>query len=188
MSKIARAEDDKAIPNNIAMRERKSFDQQEQSAPTKIELKNIIEGNNFEMRGTIIDVFNINPIFYSCPICRAKVEKTDAGFTCKQHGQAKQADMGMIITGVVDDGSGTIRAVFFRDKARDISDIDPKTLESLSQEEAIKMIKENVLGREYIFKGRIQKNKIFDSLEFVVDAVKDVDILEESNMLLDELK
>lgn len=173
-SNIIKLEDDKSLPSTPSP-----------SASKRIELKDATEGY-FEIRAIIVDVFNTNPIFLSCPKCKSKVENANGEYICKTHGNVKP-DANMIITGVLDDGTGTIRAVFFKDMAREISDIDVKALQDMTQEEAIKLIKENVLGKEFLFKGRIQKNKIFESLEFVASDVKEVDVLEESNRIMDEL-
>lgn len=173
-SNIIKLEDDKSLPSIPNL-----------SVSKRIELKDATEGY-FETRAIIVDVFNTNPIFYLCPQCKSKVENVNDEYICRDHGKVKP-EANMIITGVIDDGTGTMRAVFFRDTARGISDIDVKTLQNMTQEEVIKLIKENVLGKEFLFKGRIQKNKIFESLEFVVNGVSEVNILEESNRIMDEI-
>ncbi|MEM5878455.1 MAG: hypothetical protein QXF12_06285, partial [Candidatus Aenigmatarchaeota archaeon] len=98
-----------------------------------------------------------------------------------------EPEMNMIITAVIDDGTGTMRAVFFRDAAKEVSDLDVKTLKDIAHEEAIKLIKENILGKEFLFKGKIQKNKIFENLELVVNQIEDIDVLEQSEKIIEEL-
>ncbi len=174
-SNIIKIDDDKSLPFPTTTPSIK-----------RIELKDATEGY-FEIRAIIVDIFNINPLFYSCPRCKSKLENTDKGYVCKDHGEVNP-DINMIITGIIDDGTGTIRAVFFRDMAKEISDIDVKMLQSMTQDDSIKLIKENVLGKEFLFKGRIQKNKIFESLEFVVNDIKEVNVLEECNRIINEIK
>jgi replication factor A1 len=132
----------------------------------------------------IVDIFPTTPIFYSCPQCRSKLEK--GNFVCQTHGQV-EPEKNLIISGVIDDGTGTIRAVFFRDVARDVADIDIKTIEPLEIEEALGLIKERTIGKEFLFKGRIQKNKIFENLELVVNEAREIDVLDEANKLVEEL-
>jgi len=172
LSNITKIEDDSLLPSI-------------QHLSKRLELKNVNEGSCV-LKAMIVDVFNTSPIFYSCPTCKSKVEKIDDEYVCKEHGKI-EPNINMVVTGVIDDGTGTIRSVFFRDAAVDITDLDPKTIASLPQEEAIKMIKENALGKEFLFKGRIQKNKIFETLEFVVDQVKELDVLEEINRIMNEI-
>jgi replication factor A1 len=149
----------------------------------RIEIKDAVEGN-FEIKGMIVDIFPTTPIFYSCPQCRSKLEK--GNFVCQTHGQV-EPEKNLIISGVIDDGTGTIRAVFFRDVARDVADIDIKTIEPLEIEEALGLIKERTIGKEFLFKGRIQKNKIFENLELVVNEAREIDVLDEANKLVEEL-
>ncbi len=94
----------------------------------------------------------------------------------------------MIISGIVDDGTASIRSVFFRDQAQTLTGLDPSVLLSMSQEEAIDLIKKNALGNEVIMRGRVQKNKIFDTLEIIVNEVEELDIEGESKRLINELK
>ncbi len=150
----------------------------------RVSIKDATEGF-FEIKAMIVDVFNTNPIFYFCPQCRSKLEKDN--FVCPTHGQV-EPEKGLIISSVIDDGTGTMRAVFFRDVAKDVSDLDIKTLESLEVEEALKLIKENTIGKEFLFKGRIQKNKIFENLELVVNQAREIDVLDEANKLVEELE
>ena len=149
---------------------------------SRIQLKDAKEGF-FEIKGCIVDVFKINPILTICPICRAKVENK----ICQTHGEV-EPELTLIVTGIIDDGTSSIRAVFFRDKAKDITDLNPKILQDLSIEEGINLIKEKILGNEYSLKGRIQKNKLFDSLEMIVDQVDVVDIEKESKELIHEIE
>ena len=174
-SNISKVEDDKTIPEERVGR-----------VTRRIDIKNLREGY-FEIRGNIVDVFSTNPIFYSCPKCRSKVEKTNGGFVCSEHGEIKP-ELNMVITGIVDDGTGSLRIVFFRDKAEEISNLNPEILEKMSQEEAINMIKENVLGKEMIFQGRVKINELFERPEMIVDNVIELDIMEESKTLINEIK
>jgi hypothetical protein len=58
----------------------------------------------------------------------------------------------------------------------------------MSQDEAMNLIRQNALGNEIIMRGRIQKNKIFDTLEMIVNDVKELNIEEETKKIINELK
>jgi replication factor A1 len=175
-STIAKVDDDNTIPKS----------KPEGKIVTRIPIKDMKEGY-FEIRGNLIDVFNINPVFQTCPKCKNKVEGNKDSFTCQEHGKVNP-ESNMIITGIIDDGTGSLRSVFFRDRAKEISDLDPKMLAEMPQEEAINLIKERVLGNEFILQGRIQQNKMFNTPEIIVDKIKELDIEEESKRLIDEIK
>jgi ssDNA-binding replication factor A large subunit len=175
LSRIEKIEDDESFPRQIVGARFK-----------RIPIKEAKEGN-YEMKGNIVQVFNVNPVFQTCPECRAKVEKTKKGYKCPEHGKVKPEN-NMIISGIMDDGTASIRSVFFRDQAKIITGLEPETLLKISQDEAINLIKENTLGNEIVVRGRIQKNKIFDTLEMIANEVEELDIEKESKRLINEIK
>ncbi len=172
-SVLEKTMDDSSIPTAYA-NVKKNFQ--------RLYIKDAKEGYS-EIRGCIADVFNTNPIFLICPVCKAKVENK----TCQTHGLV-EPEVTMIVTGIIDDGTSNIRVVFFRDKAKDVTELDANKLQGLNQDEIINIIKEKLLGNEYVVKGRIQKNKIFDTLEMIVDDVDEIDIEKESKGLIDEIE
>jgi replication factor A1 len=175
LARIEKIEDDKSIPTKIIGTRFK-----------RIPIKDVKEGD-FEIRGNIVQIFNVNPVFQTCPQCRSKVEKTKKGYKCPEHGEV-EPESNMIISGIVDDGTDTIRTVFFREQAKAITGLEPSVFSNMSQDEAMNLIRQNALGNEIIMRGRIQKNKIFDTLEMIVNDVKELNIEEESKRLINELK
>ena len=152
----------------------------------RIEIKNAKEGN-FEIKGNLVQIFNVNPIFNTCPLCNSRLEKEGNSFKCPVHGEVEPKS-NMIISGVIDDGTASMRVVFFRDQARQITGLNPSSLMNMNQEEAMDLIKEIALGKEFIVRGRIQKNKIFGTLEIIANEVEELDILEESKKLISEIE
>lgn len=176
LSRIEKIQDDGTIPHQVIS----------EPGLKRIELKDLKEGN-YEIKGNLVQVFNVNPLFQTCPKCKAKVDKTEDGYLCPEHGKVEPVN-NMVISGIVDDGTANIRSVFFRDQARTITGLDPSVLLNISQEEAINLIKENALGNEFIMRGRIQRNKIFDAPEIIVNEVENLDIEKESKKLIDDIK
>jgi len=175
LSIIEKVGDDKKIPHETT-----------KVLSNRISIKDAKEGF-YEIRGNMLHIFGTNPIFRVCPECRTRVEESKKGYKCEEHGIVKP-EVNMIVSGVIDDGTGSLRTVFFRDQAQNISNIDPSVLLSIEQDEAINMIKENVLGNEVVLSGRIQRNKLFDTLELVVNDVEELNIQEESKKLINEIE
>ncbi len=175
LSRVEKIEDDDSFPRQIVGTRFK-----------RIPIKEAKEGS-YEIKGNMVQVFNVNPIFQTCPECRAKVEKVAKGYKCPEHGKVKPEN-NMIISGIIDDGTASIRSVFFRDQAKIITGLEPETLLKISKDEAINLIKENILGNEIIVRGRIQKNKIFDTLEMIANEIEEVDVEKESKILINEIK
>jgi ssDNA-binding replication factor A large subunit len=175
LARIEKVEDDGSIPREmVGLKYR------------RIPIKDAIEGN-FEIKGNILQIFNVNPVFQTCPHCRAKVEKKKKGYECPEHGKV-EPENNLIISCIVDDGTDSIRAVFFREQAQLISGLEPSVLLSMPQDEALSLIRQNALGNEIVMRGRIQKNKIFDTLEMIVNEVRELNIQEESERLINEIK
>ena len=127
-----------------------------QSLPRK-QIIDLSENEFVEIFGTVVQVFE--PRYYnSCPECSKKVVPEGEGFKCLEHGlvSPKQTP---IVNIFFDDGSGNIRAVLFRDQA----------LKLIGEKTNIEEIKKEVLGRQLLLKGKINKNEMFNRLELVVN-------------------
>jgi hypothetical protein len=85
----------------------------------------------------------------------------------------------------VDDGTGNIRAVFFRENALNL--IGMKMDEVLEKGDSF-FGDIDVLGKEFMISGRVRRNRMFDRLEFVANNVREVDIESEANKLINNLK
>ena len=175
LARILKTKDDGSIPHEIVGPRVK-----------RVPIKELKEGI-FEIKGNIVQIFNINPLFQTCPICGGKLEMNGNEYRCPEHGKVEPQN-NLIISGIIDDGTSSIRSVFFREQAKELSGLEPSTLSSMSQDEALSLIKENVLGKEVIVRGRVQKNKIFDSLELIANKVDEINIQEESKRLINEIK
>jgi replication factor A1 len=147
------------------------------------------EGGQHEVRAAFIQAFRRNPFFGVCPECGSRVRQSDGRWVCDDHGEIKP-DYALVLSGIIDDGTENIRAVFFREAAERI--FGKKTGE-------IKEISDNAddplvvfdglqsLGREFVFTGRVKRNSFTDSLEFVVSNIEDPDISKEAEQLLGQI-
>lgn len=121
------------------------------------------EGDNYkEIRAVVVQAYQ--PIVFSfCPKCMKKTEGTCQ--ECKV--EAKQT---LIFNSELDDGTGVIRGVFFRDMAEQFLGITAKEF----QEGGYDINK--ILGIEKIFQGQTKLNQRFERDEFIVRRIKDIDL------------
>lgn len=150
--------------------------------PERIEIKDSVPGN-FEFRATIVHVFRGSHLFDICPICGNSLEKN----ICTEHGEVTP-NKAIVLSCIIDDGTDSLRTVFFRESAEKLIGTDASELSSLEEEKRHELVKEKLLGREVVLAGRVKKNKIFDRLELVVDVVKDLNVCEESKKLVEEIE
>lgn len=137
--------------------------------------KNIVDlkENEFvELIGTVVQIFEPRS-YNSCPVCSKKVVQQDDKFFCQEHNvvPAKQIP---IVNIFLDDGTGNIRAVLFRDNA----------VKLLNEKVSFEDIKKEVLGRQLIVKGKVNKNEMFNRLEFMVNSFEEA----EPQRLIEELE
>ena len=155
-------------------------------APRRIETKKISElkdGEFSSIRATVIKIIQRSPFYDVCPQC----SKSASGGVCREHGKV-ESKKALIVTAVLDDGTGSVRAVFFRDAAEKL--LDKKLDEALKEakesgEEAV-FLNPSSIGREFAFLGRAKKNDMFDRIELMVNQVSDVDVEAEIKRLLDK--
>ncbi len=153
----------------------------------RILIKNLAPGS-FETRATIIDLMRGKFLFNTCPECGGKAEEaSDNKFECKKHGEVK-AKPAMVVSFIVDDGTGVLRVVAFRDVAEHVTTTTASKLSKLDLDERYELLSGSLVGKEYIIHGRVKKNTQFERLEMIADRVKNLNISEESEKLADLLK
>lgn len=146
------------------------------SKAKEMKIEAIEEGSRVKLRGTIVQAFN--PYFYPiCPKCGKKVSDNNQ---CKEHGEVEAAT-GIVFNFVLDDGTGTLRSVAFKQTAENILKFD-ESLEEIANEtpEALKeKISQKLLGKEIIVEGVVRKNEAFERTELLINNAKtDIDTKE----------
>jgi len=152
----------------------------------RVPIKNISPGL-FEIRCIVIGVVRSNFIFNTCPDCGGKLTLSDGNYVCDQHGDVEPKPE-TVVSFIVDDGSGALRVVAFRDLAERLTNTTASELSELNIEDRHKLINGSILGKEYIINGNVKKNRRFDRLEMVANSIQNLSILEESERLVDSLK
>lgn len=148
------------------------------SAAGRTTIDKLKEGDFAEIRAAMVQVFHRKKPFYEvCPECGGRAYMKDGKFTCKDHGEV-QPDFSMVVSGVLDDGTENIRAVFFRDMAEKLFDMGARELKDLAQKEMnANVIYEHftALGKEMVFRGRVKRNDMTESVEMTVNDIQEID-------------
>ncbi len=137
------------------------------------ELKN---SDNTKVRAFIVQSFEPK-FFYVCPECRKKAVQEGENFICQEHGKVI-AEKRALINIIIDDGTETIRTVAFNDVLPAIG------LTNLENLEELIMQKEKLLGKELFFYGSVRNNKVFNTPEFIIEKVEEVN----PDLLIKELE
>lgn len=152
----------------------------------RVEIKNLVPGI-FEISGTVMQVFRGKFIFNTCSICGSTLDETGEKPRCSVHGEVEY-NPSLVISMILDDGTGDIRVVLFRDLAEKTIEMNSGELSDIDLEKRYELINERLIGRQLILRGRVKKNKTFDRIEMIANDFKELNPLEESKNLLEELK
>lgn len=143
-------------------------------------------GETARIRAAVMKVFQRQPFFEVCPTCGKSLSSGE----CPEH-KAVQPAKALIVSVMLDDGTGNIRATFFRKGAEQIlgmSTQDAEKIATLAGNPLVALTStEKIIGREKVFNGRARRNEMFGGrLEMIVDSVEEVDLPAEIGTLLAE--
>lgn len=135
-------------------------------------VKSILEfaiGGSFKSRAIVVQVFE--PRFFEvCPVCGSKAISDADGSRCEKHGKIMPKKRALISL-VLDDGTGNIRAVLFSEG------IEKLGLKEEELEPGVFLEKrKGILGKEAFFTGNVRQNKLFNNLEFFVSDIEDINL------------
>ncbi len=123
-----------------------------------------------EILGTVVQVFD--PRFFNiCPQCGKKVLESADGFICGEHGKV-EASLSYVMNAVLDDGSGNIRGVFWKNQTNHLLEKNEEEISSYKEDlTKFEDLKNELLGEQFKLAGKVKRNDMFDRLEFNVQTV-----------------
>ncbi len=140
-----------------------------------------------ELRLTIVQIFE--PRFYEvCPECGRKVTLKEGGFFCEIHGKVTPKHA-YVLNLLGDDGTGTIRLVFFRNAVlKVLGKSEDELLLYKDEPEKFDEIRTELLGTEFVVKGRVSINKMFGKMEFIVEDISKPDYKQEEKLVKSQIE
>ncbi|MHA1973786.1 MAG: OB-fold nucleic acid binding domain-containing protein [Candidatus Hodarchaeales archaeon] len=125
-----------------------------------VELDETSDGVLIEVVGKLVKLFQNAPYYWSCSECKKKVTEESGNWVCVQHGKV-EPQIRMRLAGIFDDGTSTIRTVFFGTSAEILSGISSKGLRAmidkgLSDDQILETIQREAEGRTVLIQGRVQ--------------------------------
>lgn len=124
--------------------------------------------DNVKTRAFIVQAYE--PKFFNvCSECKKKVTQSGEDFNCAEHGKVLPEKRALINI-VIDDGTESIRSVLFHDKLSELG------ITEINNQELLLQQKQNLLGKEMVFSGNIRRNAYFNSPEFIIDNVEEINV------------
>ncbi len=160
-----------------------------QGPAQRMNIKMLKPGMNAQVRGCIVQVYRKKPYFEVCPQCGSRVEEHDGKFKCKDHGPVEPV-YNLLLSGVIDDGTGNIRAVFFREQAEKIFGKSAAEIKEQFSKDGLDSFWEKFasLGHEFMIEGRVKTNEFSKEPEILANNVSDVEVKLECQRLIKSLE
>lgn len=136
------------------------------------------DDRNIKVVGKIEDVDDNKIVFEICGECGARIENVAGEWVCDVCGETTPA-YGMVVSCSVSDGSGDIRAIFYRDLAEGLTGMSvPDALNLIGKKgdemEPVRHIREGIAGRKVTLVGNVRYNEYQDKLELVVSSITSI--------------
>ncbi len=143
--------------------------------------KNIIDLENrdryVKISGEIVHIDDDKRlIYYTCNNCGRSVQNLGLGWFCDSCNEDVEPVPNLMLSFTVEDDTGSIRAISFRENAESILGMDVEEAMNLigeTQDEfaPINEMKKSIIGQNISLVGRVRYSDFSDQLEFIVDEV-----------------
>ena len=128
---------------------------------------------NVGIFGTVVQVFEIR--FYDA--CSECMRKLNDG-RCAEHGATGVRSV-PVLNLIADDGSGNIRVVAFGDQVESMLKLEKGKVEMVKDNLGMfEEYRDKLTGAQVLLVGKVNKNEMFDRLEFVVSRVESFNLNE----------
>jgi ssDNA-binding replication factor A large subunit len=121
-------------------------------------------GEHIKTRAFVVQSFDPR-YFEVCPECKKGVHEGE----CKLHGKV-QGIKRALINVVIDDGHGSIRSVIFGDTIKKLGLEE----EEIFDIEKFHAAKHKILGEEKVFSGNVRSNQLYNTIEFNIEGMENV--------------
>jgi DNA/RNA endonuclease YhcR with UshA esterase domain len=146
------------------------------------------ENSSYKVKGMLMAMYTNNPFYRVDPESGDTVRENDDGeFVTDEGKEVEEPNHRLAVSGVIDDGTGNMRAVFFGDTARELLGMSEEEEED-GDMDAVEDGVEEAIGKEIAVEGRTRHNDYFDSLEILVNDIEQIDIEQNIEELLEVLE
>ena len=159
----------------------------------RVFIKDCKENQFAEVRGTILKLYERNPIYEACPKCRKGVKSENNEKICPNCGKIDKSIPRLLLSGILDDGSGNIRFVVIGKEGEKILELTTDELvtsiENAELPDApIRKYAPKIIGKEIIAAGKIIRNEVLDAIELNISQIHVSNTLEEAKKIITHLE
>ncbi len=126
-----------------------------------------------EVLATVIDVFDLR-FFEVCDRCGKRAKPNEGAFMCPEHGAVSSQKYSYLLNVFLDDGTASVRTVFFRNAAQKfLKKTDAELLAFRDASEGFEPVKNGALGSFVRISAKVNKNEMFNRLELIANDVSE---------------
>jgi len=136
----------------------------------------IEEGDkNVRIEATITD-FDIPRFYIACPDCFKKVLQDDGVRKCVEHGEVESIKV-PIVNLIIDDGTGVIPIVGFRDRAEKITNLSSEEIISLTEDiDKYRSFSNKIIGAKTIIIGNVGTNSMNGEVQIMLNNIELIEL------------
>jgi len=139
------------------------------------ELENL--DSDIQVKGKLVDIDERKRLIYTtCPTCSKSIQDSGVGWFCEQCNKDVEPKSNLVASFILEDETGSIRAICFRENAERILGMDMEEVmniigETQDEQEPLRKAKKSLGDKSVIVVGRVKYSEFSDQLEFIVDEV-----------------
>ncbi|MCA9487112.1 hypothetical protein H6501_04660 [Candidatus Woesearchaeota archaeon] len=133
------------------------------------------EQKNVKIKGVVTD-FDIPRFYVGCPQCFRKVFADEDIHKCSEHGEVTAIKI-PIVSAVVDDSTGNIVVVGFRDRAQQLMGMDAEEIIGLAEDmDKYKAFTKRIVGAKVELGGNISQSSVTGDKQLVVNSLLTIEM------------
>jgi len=132
---------------------------------------------HIKITGEIADIDDRPMTYATCSVCGERVQNLGEGYFCENCGDDVEPSFNLVVSGVVKDGTGSVKVTAFRDAAEKFIGKDTEEVINLlgelqgNESELVEKLKKSLIGSKVALLGRVSYDDFSDDLRFNVDGV-----------------
>lgn len=125
---------------------------------------------NVKIKATITD-FDIPRFYLACPECFKKVFQDEEVYKCAEHGDVEATKV-PIVNVMVDDGTGALNVVAFRDRAEKLTGLNSEEIINLTEDvDKYKKFKDSIIESTAEIAGNSSINNMTDEMQLIINLI-----------------